>query len=372
MERYEDSSNVRQPTVHFESATQPTENHTNNSTNKDFSNLHFTPNQRNPHININLPKTQLKTYNGDPLKWHEWYCYFKSTVRDNLSLSDAQKITYLQNSLTDRAKGSVFGYSFNGELYHDAITELKRRFGRPQFVIAACLDKLERWLKPSTDNRDSLISFAAFLRQLLQTFRLHEFTPDLQSSAVLRVAKEKLSPAMIIKWNENVIRKELVNPNFIHFKNLIDKYAEACGDMPRTHNSFYERTHQRGKSEQKINARKICPLCSQSNNLGKYQKLLSENVCDRQQTVRQLHLCPKCLSGHPKGECNSKYRCQIDNCNGFHHSTIHRNNFNTTQPSNQGQKQSTSEYRHNGDNLNRNQFNFTNNSSSWNKNFEQH
>ena len=173
---------------------------------------------------------------------------------------------------------------------------------------------------------------------------------------------------MIIKWNENVIRKELVNPNLIHFIDWIDKYGEAGEDMPRTHNSFYARTHQSGKSEQRTNARKICPLCSQSRNLGKCQKYLSENVYDRQQTVRPLNLCPNCLSEHPKGQCNSKYRFQIDNCNAFHHSTIHRNYFNTTQPSNPGQKQSASEYRHNGDNLNRNQFNFTNNSSSWNKN----
>ena len=155
-----------------------------------------------------------------------------------MSLSDAQKITYLQNALTDRAKESIFGYSYNGEFYHDAITELKRIFRRPQSVIAAYLDKLT---EPSTDNPDRFISFAAFLRQLVQTFLLHEFTPDLQSCAVLRVAKEKLSPAMIIKWNENVIRKELVNPNLIHFKDWIDKYAEACEDMRRTHNrnSFY-------------------------------------------------------------------------------------------------------------------------------------
>ena len=280
MERYEDSSNVRQPTVHFESATQLHENHTTNSTNEHFRNLQLTPNQRNRHININLPKTQLKTYNGDPLKWHEWYCYFKSKIHDNVYLSDAQKITYLQNALTDRAKESVFGYSYNGEFYHDAITELKRRFGRPQTIIAVYLDKLERGPKPSTDNPDSFISFAAILRQLVQTFLLHEFTPDLQSSAVLRVGKEKQSPAIIINWNENVILKELVNPNLIQFKDWIDKYAEACEDMPRTHqrNSFYERTHQRGKSEQRINARKNCPFCSQSHNLGKCQKFLSENV----------------------------------------------------------------------------------------------
>ena len=102
-----------------------------------------------------------------------------------------------------------------------------------------------------------------------------------------------------------------------------------------------------------------CPLC---------QQFLNENVYERQQTVQQLHLCPNCLSEHAKGHCNSKYRCQVDTCNGFHHSPIHRNNFNSTQPSNQGQNQLTSGFRHNGDNLNRNQFNFTDNSSSWNKN----
>ena len=73
MERYEDSTNVRQPTVHFKSATQPPENHTNNSTNEHFNNLHFRENQRNPHKIINLPKTKLKTYNADPLKWHELF-----------------------------------------------------------------------------------------------------------------------------------------------------------------------------------------------------------------------------------------------------------------------------------------------------------
>ena len=152
---------------------------------------------RETHKKVNLPKPQLNTYNGDPLKSHEWYCYLKSTIHDKVSLCDAQIITYVRNALTDRAKESVFGYSFNGEFCNDAMTKLKRRIGRPQFVIAAYLDKLERWPMPSTENPDSFISFAVLLRKLVQ---------------------EKLSPAiMIVKRDENVIRKELVNPNMIQF-----------------------------------------------------------------------------------------------------------------------------------------------------------
>ena len=76
---------------------------------------------------------------------------------------------------------------------------------------------------------------------------------------------------MILKWNENVIPKELFQPNLIKFKDWIDKYAKACEDLTRTHNrnSFYDRTHLRGKSQQRINARKNFPFCSHRHNLEK-------------------------------------------------------------------------------------------------------
>ena len=64
---------------------------------------------------------------------------------------------------------------------------------------------------------------------------------------------------------------------------------------------------------------------------------------------------------------NSKYRCQVDNCKVFYHST---NNFGAANASKKGQNQPTFGYKHKGDDLIRNQSNFTNrnNSSSWNKN----
>ena len=94
-----------------------------------------------------MPETQLRTYNGDPFKWHEWCSYFKSAIHD-VSLSDAQKINYLQNALTSH-KRKRFWILLFWEFYKNAITELERRFGRPQVFIAAYLNKLEHWLKPS-------------------------------------------------------------------------------------------------------------------------------------------------------------------------------------------------------------------------------
>ena len=80
---------------------------------------------------------------------------------------------------------------------------------------------------------------------------------------------------------------------------------------------------------------------------------MSENKFHRQQTVGQQPLCPNCLSGHPKKTINSKFRCQADNCNDFHFSKMHPNNFNVTQVRNQGQNQLLFRYSHKADNLNK-------------------
>ena len=128
-------------------------------------------------------------------------------------------MTYLQNALTDRAKGSIIGYPYNGEFYYEAMQELHERFGKPQHVTAAYLDKFEHWPRPIINNPESFLSLAAFFRQLVQTFILTiDFTTDLQSSAVLKIAKDKLAPTMIIRWNEYVPRQAIVQPNLIHFK----------------------------------------------------------------------------------------------------------------------------------------------------------
>ena len=112
---------------------------------------------------INIPKTQLKSFSADPLRWHDWFSFFKATIHDNVTLTDAQRMTYLQNALTDRAKDGILGYSYNGEFYNGAMQELHKQFRKPQLVTAAYLDRLEHWPRPTIINHESFLSFAAFL-----------------------------------------------------------------------------------------------------------------------------------------------------------------------------------------------------------------
>ena len=176
---------------------------------------------------LSLPKISIDNFTGDPLKWHQWYSFLKATIHKNSGLSDAQKMTNLQNSVTHKARDSISGYSYNGDYYHEAIAELIRKFGKPQHIVAAYLDHLEKWPKPRLDEPNTFLSFSSFLRRLVQTFRLHNFEADLKSSAVLRMARDKLTPDMIIRWNQHTRSQGLVQPDLTHFADWIDSYAEA-------------------------------------------------------------------------------------------------------------------------------------------------
>ena len=164
------------------------------------------------------------------------------------------------------------------------------------------------------------MSISSFLRRLVQTFRLHNFEADLKSSAVLRMARDKLNPNMIIRWNQHTRSQGLLQPNLTHFADWIDSYTEACEDISpqwnqRTRVNTFSR---RGPSDVS------CQLCSQNHNLGCCPEYLEKSVYDRQGCVRRFNLCPNCLRAHEKGLCQSKTRCLADRCNGFHHSTLHR------------------------------------------------
>ena len=88
-----------------------------------------------------LPEWKLSQYNGDPLHWHESLGQFKS-ARDAQSLTDDVNLTNLKNLVTGKAKTTTAEFAYCGVMYKDALKTLERKFGQPQAIISAHLDKL--------------------------------------------------------------------------------------------------------------------------------------------------------------------------------------------------------------------------------------
>ena len=60
-----------------------------------------------------LPEWKLAEFNGDPLKWHEWYGQFRSAI-DSQSLTDDGKLTYLKTLVTGKAKIAIADFAYCG------------------------------------------------------------------------------------------------------------------------------------------------------------------------------------------------------------------------------------------------------------------
>ena len=187
------------------------------------------------------------------------------------------------------------------------------------------------------DDPSSFVSFASYLRRLVQTFRLHHFESDLKASAVVKVVKEKLTTPMTIRWNQHVRSLRIEQPNLADFADWISTYAEACEDVSPQRAQRTDRVERFSQGHKHSNIilqpSSNCQLCSGDHNLGRCKEYLSKSVADRQQLVRHHNLCVNCLKRHESGFCKSKIRCLVDRCNGFHHSTLHRDDFRTLQRS---------------------------------------
>ena len=79
---------------------------------------------------IKLSPLSLPHFNGNPLRYYEWINKF-FMVHNNTGITDTHRITYLQNSVSGKAKQITESYSCNPAYYETALNELMIHFGDP-------------------------------------------------------------------------------------------------------------------------------------------------------------------------------------------------------------------------------------------------
>ena len=116
-----------------------------------------TQRQQNASSSIKLPQLDIPSFNGDRLKWTEFWDTFETTIDLNDSLSEIDKLKYLNSKLTGEAKQAVAGIHLSNENYKVAKDLLKERFGDQQMVINSYYSEMMN-LTPASNNTRSLRS----------------------------------------------------------------------------------------------------------------------------------------------------------------------------------------------------------------------
>ena len=117
-----------------------------------------------------LPEWKLSQYSGDPLQWHEWYGQFKSAI-DSQSLKGDVNLTYFKNLVTGKANTDIAEFAYCGAMYKDALKTLEIKFGQPQAVVSAHLDKLNSFPPLKMHNSDNITYYSRCISSLVGAFK---------------------------------------------------------------------------------------------------------------------------------------------------------------------------------------------------------
>ena len=134
----------------------------------------------------------MSQYNGDALQWQELFGQFKSAI-DAQSLTDDVKLTYLKTLVTGRAKTPIAEFAYYGVMYKDALKTLERKFGQPQAVVSAHLDKLSSFPPLKMHNSDNIKNCSAIISSLVGVFNSLSYDSDLRSASLFNKAVKKFA-----------------------------------------------------------------------------------------------------------------------------------------------------------------------------------
>ena len=270
---------------------------------------------------IKLPPLKLQNFNGDPIHFHEWINNFNTMIHNNPSITDTHRITYLQNSVSGKAKDLIHAYSCDPSYYQTALNELIRHFGDRTIVVNAFINQLENW-QMNFQDKQSFIAFSSFLKRLVQAFQYLGFTADLQSTTLIKKAKEKTPHHLVLKWTEHCLTELNSDPTLVDFQQWLGLQAQIYDKVSRESNqrtissqaSKFVNSNNPQTKQYNGNLSVSVNNASAENsrkqwNFGPQQKQpsISQNVPNK--TFNTKRSCEKCKQEHSIATCPEYQLC---------------------------------------------------------------
>ena len=177
-----------------------------------------------------MPERKLSCFDGNPLDWFEWFGQFKS-ANDSSHLSNDVKLTYLKTLVSGKAKAAIQQFAYCGTMYDEALRTLQRKFGQPQAVVSAYLEKLSKYPPVKIHSSESIIDFATTMGSLVGVFKSLRYEADLNSTSVLNQAVAKLPPNLKEAWSCFTVKQSQERPSLQEFNTWLQQKTEAHDRM---------------------------------------------------------------------------------------------------------------------------------------------
>ena len=178
-------------------------------------------------------------------------------------------------------------------MYKDALRTLERKFGRPQAVVSAHLDKLNIFPPLKMHKSDNIINYSGCISSLVGVFKSLSYDSDLKSAALLNTAVQKLPPNMKESWSLFTVNKHWVKPTLLDLNDWLKEKAEA--------HDFMKNTATKARTEDTINSVTRSKVASKAFAANKQHK---SNLKPQQRSpLTSISSCIVCKGSHRLWEC---------------------------------------------------------------------
>ena len=106
-------------------------------------------------------------------------------------------------------------------------------FGDPSVIVSAFINQLGPWHATDSNNKKSFVAFSHFLKRLVQTIEYLGFQADLQSSTLLKKAKEKVPYNILLKWTEHRLTTTAKPASLRSFQQFLELHAQTYNTINR-------------------------------------------------------------------------------------------------------------------------------------------
>lgn len=276
---------------------------------------------------VKLPKIDVPRFNGNVLSWRSFWEQFNVTIHSRTTLTDTEKMTYLQSSIKDSpAKSIIDGLSQSGDNYMEAIETLKARYDRPRLVHQAHVRSIVEAPGLKDGNGRELRRLHDTVQQHLRALKAMDCEPSGQF--VTSLLELKLDENTMFEWQRSSQERSEV-PHYSELLKFIDMRAQAseakASTVPVKH--FVKQEHKKPASPVKpvhvATPSELCIACKTTKHpLHHCSTFRALPHNDMVSLLKANNLCLNCFkSGHFVRQCPSLHRCR--RCQGPHHTLLH-------------------------------------------------
>ena len=232
-------------------------------------------------------------------------------------------------------------------MYKDALRTLERKFGQPQAVVSAHLDKLSNFPPLKMHNSDNIINYSAAISSLVGVFKSLSYDADLKSASLFNQTVQKLPPNMKESWSLFTVKKHWVKPTLLDFNDWLKEKAEAHDLMkqsatkakPEDNSTSVTKTKTASKlfasnsqqretkkqlSSSSTNTYSRCVVCKGNHRLWECRVFKEKTPNQRAKLVADNKLYFSCLRyKHTFRQCPQSRKCRAEGCNSSHNSLLH-------------------------------------------------